>query len=84
MCRAALADACRNEFRAECAVLVAVVQEGLAENLISSSGTLPKEVLLDRLLLPGLRAHGEDRTEHLAPSSCREVVPLNLGQHMGA
>jgi hypothetical protein len=48
-CKALLADVCGNRFRGECAVLVAAVEEGVADELLSSSSGLPIEVLLDRL-----------------------------------
>jgi len=48
-CKALLADVCGNRFRGECAVLVAAVEEGVADELLSSSSGLPTEVLLDRL-----------------------------------
>jgi hypothetical protein len=48
-CKALLADVCANEFRGECAVLVAAVEEGVAGELLSNSSGLPPEVLLSRL-----------------------------------
>jgi len=48
-CKALLADVCANQFRGECAVLVAAVDEGLAGELLSNSSGLPTEVLLGRL-----------------------------------
>jgi len=47
--KALLADVCGDQFRGECAVLVAAVEEGVARELLSSSSGLPEEVLLDRL-----------------------------------
>ena len=46
---ALLADVCANQFRGECAVLVAAVDEGVAAELLSNSSGLPTEVLLGRL-----------------------------------
>jgi hypothetical protein len=48
-CKALLGDVCRNQYRAECAVLVAAVEEGVAGDLLSTSSGLPVEVLLGRL-----------------------------------
>jgi hypothetical protein len=48
-CKALLADVCGDRFRGECAVLVGVIEEGVAGELLSSSSGLPTEVLLDRL-----------------------------------
>ena len=48
-CKALLADVCGNQYRAECAVLVAAVDEGVAGDLLGSSSGLPTEVLLGRL-----------------------------------
>jgi hypothetical protein len=48
-CKALLADVCTNQFRGECAVLVAAVEEGVAGELLSNSSGLPAEVLLVRL-----------------------------------
>jgi hypothetical protein len=48
-CKALLADVCANQFRGECAVLVAAVEEGVAGELLSNSSGLPTEVLLGRL-----------------------------------
>jgi class 3 adenylate cyclase len=48
-CKALLADVCGNQFRGECAVLVAAVEEGVAGNLLSDSSGLPKEMLLKQL-----------------------------------
>jgi hypothetical protein len=47
--KALLADVCGDQFRGECAVLVAAVEEGVAGELLSSSSGLPEEVLLNRL-----------------------------------
>ncbi len=48
-CKALLADVCNNQYRAECAVLVAAAEEGVAGELLGSSSGLPTEVLLGRL-----------------------------------
>jgi hypothetical protein len=48
-CKALLADVCGNQYRGECAVLVAAVEEGVAGELLGSSSGLPTEVLLGRL-----------------------------------
>ena len=48
-CKALLADVCGDQFRGECAVLVAAVEEGVARDLLSTSSGLPAEVLLGRL-----------------------------------
>jgi hypothetical protein len=48
-CKALLADVCGNQYRAECAVLITAVEEGVAGDLLSTSSGLPVEVLLGRL-----------------------------------
>jgi pilus assembly protein CpaE len=49
-CKALLADVlCGDGFRAQRAVLVGAVQEGIAGELLSNSSGLPTEMLLDRL-----------------------------------
>jgi hypothetical protein len=48
-CKALLADVCGDQFRGECAVLIAAVEVGVAGELLNTASSLPAEVLLGRL-----------------------------------